>query len=164
MLSSRFIPGGNPLEFVTTGPTRLQLPPSGSLEVYQELTAASTLSAEDSGKTFFLDSGATAGFTTTLPAPFFGARFMFIVKRAPTATTGYAIVTNGSANIFRGSIATADVNSAAADAPVANGADSLTFAVTNSKVGDKIILESDGTSWFLSGFVSLYNAVTVATT
>lgn len=164
MNTSRFIVGGNPVEFVTTAPTKLQLPPQGALEVYQELTAASTLTADDSGKTFFLDSGATAGFNTTLPAPFFGARFMFILKRAPTATSGYGILTNGSANIIRGSVATADVASAAADAPIAAGADSLTFALTNSKVGDKLILESDGTSWFLSGFVSLYNAVTVATT
>lgn len=163
MDTSLFIAGGNPLEFVTTGPTKLALPQTGALEVYEVVSATRTLTPEDSGKVLFLNSGTTAGFTTTLPAPALGLRYTFVLSREPTATAGYAIVTNGSANIIRGSVATADTDGTP-DAAKAAGADTVTFALTNSKNGDKIILESDGTSWFLSGFVSLVNGITVATT
>ena len=61
-------------------------------------TAASTLTAADSGKTIFLD--AASEFATTLPLPAAGLRFTFIVKTAPVGTA-YTVVTNGGANIIK---------------------------------------------------------------
>lgn len=160
MLSSSFIPGGNPLEFVTTAPTRIQLPAVGSLEVYQVNSAASTLTAADSGKVIYLNSGAaTTGFATTLPAPFLGARYTFILAINQTSGTGYTILTPGP-DIIRGGLATPDVNSATDSAWTA-GADTVTFVVNKAKQGDKVVLESDGSSWFISGFVSLFDGITL---
>jgi hypothetical protein len=68
MLSASFIPGGNPLEFVTTGPTKLAIPTVGAIgSVVQDNIAAATLTTADSGKTVFLKLA--AGFVTTLPLP-----------------------------------------------------------------------------------------------
>jgi hypothetical protein len=160
MLSSSFIPGGNPLEFVTTAPTRIQLPAVGSLEVYQVNAAASTLTAADSGKVIYLNSGsATTGFATTLPAPFLGARYTFVLAREQTGGTGYTVITPGP-DIIRGGISSSDVNSATDSAWTA-GADTVTFVVNKAKLGDQIKVESDGTNWFITGFASLFDGITL---
>ena len=72
------------------------------------LTAATTLTAAQSGKLFTL--GTAGGFTTTLPAPQAGLEYEFVVKVAPT--TAYIIATKGSSNIIYGVIASADLNAA----------------------------------------------------
>lgn len=160
MDTSLFIVGGHPFEFVTTGPTKLQVPTQGALEVYQVNSAASTLTPADSGKIIFLNSGAaTTGFATTLPAPFLGGRYTFVLAINQTSGTGYTIVTPGP-DIIRGSIASCDLSSAT-DSPFTAGADTITFVVNKAKQGDKVVLESDGSSWFISGFVSVFDGITL---
>ena len=111
---------------------------AGSVET---LTAASTLTAEDSGKTLLLNL--TAGFATTLPEPVAGMRFKFILAAAITGDM--TVVTNGGANIFQGGIV---VNGASV---VATDADTITFANAAEVVGDYVEIESDGTYWWLVG-------------
>jgi len=107
----------------------------------RELTAASTLTEADNGMTFFLN--ASTEFATTLPAPFLGARFTFIVKAAPSGAN-YTVVTGSSANIIKGmQLISAD---AAADTGTAD--DTISFVSGQAVAGDMVDLWSDGTSWF----------------
>jgi hypothetical protein len=107
----------------------------------KELTAASTLTDADNGMVFYLN--ASTEFATTLPAPFMGARFTFIVKAAPSGAS-YTVVTASSANIIKGL-----QNSVAGDAGDNGTADdTITFVDGQAVAGDKVELYSDGTSWF----------------
>jgi hypothetical protein len=107
----------------------------------KELTAASVLTHEDNGLTFYLN--AATEFATTLPAPFLGARFTFIVKAAP-AGADYTVVSGSSANIIKGL-----QNSVAGDAGDSGTADdTVSFVGGQAVAGDKVEFYSDGTSWF----------------
>ena len=119
-------------------------------------TAASTLTAEDSGKTFFLD--ATSEFATTLPLPAAGLRFTFIVKAAPVGTP-YTVVTSGSANIIKGQ----QYNSEGVAGDTGTSDDRITFVAGSSVAGDRVELVSDGTSWFAYAFCTLAASITFTT-
>ena len=117
-----------------TGVGVVQFPP-------ETVTATNVITADESGKTFFLNSATE--FVSTLPAPKAGMRFTFIVKAAP-ASASYTIVTNGSANIIKGL-----QNSVAGDAgDSGTDDDTITFVDGQAVAGDKVELFCDGTSWF----------------
>lgn len=107
-------------------------------------TAATTLTAADSGKTILLNL--TAGFATTLPAPVAGMSFKFVL--AALITGDMTIVTNGSANIIQGTLI---VNGASVTGA---NEDTITFANAAETVGDFIELESDGTNWWIVGGIA----------
>lgn len=119
-------------------------------------TAASTLTAADSGKTIFLNSATE--FVTTLPLPASGLRFTFIVKAAPVGTA-YTVVTNGGANIIKGQ----QYNAAGAAGDTGTGDDTITFVESSSVAGDRVELISDGTSWFAYAFCTLAASITFTT-
>jgi hypothetical protein len=105
------------------------------------LTATYAVNQDENGTVFYLNSATE--FVTTLPAPFLGAEFTFIVKAAPAAAS-YTVVTSGSANIIKGL-----QNSVAGDAGDSGTADdTITFVDGQAVAGDKVELFSDGTSWF----------------
>lgn len=103
-------------------------------------TAASALTAEDSGKTIFLD--AAAGFEITLPALGAGLKFKLVVGLA-FATTDFTIVS--STDVIQGG---AIVNSVFV--PAANE-NTISFVATAETVGDYVEIECDGTNWYVSG-------------
>ena len=119
-------------------------------------TAASTLTAADSGKTIFLNSATE--FVTTLPAPVSGLKFTFIVKAAPVGAD-YTVVTNGGANIIKGQ----QYNAAGAAGETGTGDDTITFVASSSVAGDRVELISDGTSWFAYAFCTLAASITFTT-
>ncbi len=105
------------------------------------LTTTRTVTAAESGRTFFLN--ATTGFVSTLPAPAAGLRYTFINILANTSGN-HTVVTNGSSNIIKG-----NQNSVAGDAgDSGTGDDTVNFVANASLAGDKLDLYSDGTSWF----------------
>jgi hypothetical protein len=107
----------------------------------KELTATYAVPADENGLTYFLNSATE--FVTTLPAPFLGAHYTFIVKAAPSGAS-YTVVTNGSANIIKGL-----QNSVAGDAgDFGTADDTISFVDSQAVAGDKVELWSDGTSWF----------------
>ena len=114
---------------------------------FEALTAAKTLVAGDSGKSFSL--GTAGGFAVTLPAPVAGLKFRFVVKVAPSGGS-YTVVTGSSANIIYGVLSSADLNGAS-DMSVAALSDTITFADGVAAIGDWIELECDGTYYYLSG-------------
>jgi hypothetical protein len=105
------------------------------------LSAASTLTADDNGTVFVLS--ASTEFATTLPAPFLGAEFTFIVGAAPSGAS-YTIVTASSGNVIKGL-----QNSVAGDAgDFGTADDTISFVDGQALAGDRVELFSDGTSWF----------------
>lgn len=122
------------------------------------LTAATTLTEVDSGKTIFLNSATE--FAVTLPKPKAGLNFEFIVKAAPSGAS-YTVATYGSANTMFGQVYTSDVNSETdADFNIV-ASSTLTFADGVAVVGDRAKFVCDGTYWYVSAFVSVYNGITI---
>jgi len=124
------------------------------------VAAANTISAAESGTTFFLNS--TTEFVSTLPPPALGLRFTFIVSAAPSGAS-YTIVTDGSANVIKGHVLTSDVNSATDADFETSGGDTISFVDSKAVAGDRVDLECDGTNWFARGSCSVFDAITITT-
>lgn len=123
-------------------------------------TSASTMTPEENGKTIFLSSATE--FVTTLPKPKAGLKFTFIVAAAPSGAS-YTVVTNGSANIVKGMVLSADLNAANDGDIETSGGDTITFADGVAVAGDRVDLMCDGTNWFAYGMCTVYNAITITT-
>ena len=108
------------------------------------LITTKTVTASESGKTFFLNLA--GGFVTTLPAPAEGLKYKFVVGTAPT--TAYTVVTDSSANIIHGSISSPEV---IALVSCVAASDTISFVANLAVVGDYCEVESDGTNWYVSG-------------
>ena len=134
----------------------------GTLEVakthedsVETVTATNVITADESGKTFFLS--AAAGFETTLPTAESGLRFTFVVATAPTSN-GYTITGSPADKIF-GTVACSGaedtVNGVTADA-----SDNVILVHNQAKIGDMVTFISDGTNWYVNGNVNTFAAIT----
>jgi len=117
------------------------------------LAAASTLTAAQSGTTFFLS--AATEFATTLPAPAAGLTYRFIVGAAPSGAS-YTIVTTSSANIIKGQA----VNAAGVAGDTGTADDTISFVDGQAVAGDTVTVISDGTSWFAYGMCAVAAGIT----
>lgn len=115
----------------------------GFLEIVEPLTEDRTLTAEDSGKTFLLDA---VGEVITLPALASGLKYKFRVTVA-IATSDWTIVS--STNVIQGY---ADVAYATV---LASDENTISIVFTKAIAGDEIELLCDGTSWHVSGNLSV---------
>ena len=125
----------------------------------ETVITTNVITASESGKTFYLSLA--GGFTSTLPAPFSGGKFRFVVAIDPT--TAYIIVTNAGANIMIGGINELEVDTSS-DGPYINNGDALNFVAALAVVGDYVDFESDGTSWFFNGQTNVDGGITLAST
>lgn len=122
------------------------------------LTATTSLSEADSGKTIFLNSATE--FAVTLPKPKAGLSFNFVVKAAPSGAS-YTVATYGTTSLMYGQVYTSQVTSEAnADFNIV-AASTITFVDGVSVVGDSVKMISDGTYWYVKAFTSAYNAITL---
>ena len=119
-------------------------------------TAASTLTAAQSGTTFFLNSATE--FVTTLPAPAAGLNYTFIVTAAPSGAN-YTVVTASSANIIKGQA----VNAAGVAGDTGTADDTINFVDAQAVAGDQVTVISDGTYWYAKAFCALAAGVTFTT-
>lgn len=117
--------------------------------VYKSVTGVTTLTEQDSGKTILLN--AAAGAAITLPATAEGLTFKFITKLA-FATTDWTIVADAA--VIYGVAIVGQVNE------LASAAQTITFGATADTVGDYVILECDGTNWYVSGAGNILSAIT----
>lgn len=124
---------------------------------HEIVTAAKTITDDESKSTFYLD--AAAGFALTLPAPALGLEYTFVVRTAPTSN-GYDIATNGGSDILKGTVHEANSATGAVD----QNADNLNLAANVALPGDWVKVVSDGTSWFFSGQVQANGGVVASTT
>jgi hypothetical protein len=124
------------------------------------LSATTTLTADESGATLFLNSATE--FAVTLPAPALGLRFEFVVAAAPSGAS-YTVVSSGSSNIVKGHVLTSEVTAAGAADSETSGGDTLSFVDGQAVVGDKAVLVSDGTSWFVQASAKVAAGITITT-
>jgi hypothetical protein len=108
------------------------------------LTAAKTLDANDSGKTFVLN--AAAGVAITLPDAAPGLKYKFVHGETTTTSVGHIIsATDDDGDNIKGIIT---INGALV---ASTGSDVITFTSTVALAGDWCAIESDGTNWYISG-------------
>lgn len=122
----------------------------------ETISAAQTLTAADSGKTFILD--AAAGATVTLPALAEGLNFRFVVGAA-FATTNWVVASAEGDNI-NGIIASLGATPAGIPAV---GEDQINFVATAESVGDYVELFCDfgNSQWIVSGACGANGGITV---
>lgn len=130
--------------------------PSIKGDQYEILAAARALSADDHGKTFFLNLA--GGFNVSLPPPELGLEFNFVVKTAPT--TAYTVTATG--NIVKGHVLTVDVNSATDPDFDTTAVDILTFVANKAVAGDSAKFVCDGAIWYMRAECSVFDAITLA--
>lgn len=120
----------------------------------ETLSAAATLTAEDSGKLLILS--AAAGAQVTLPAVATSAGFSYkFVVGAAFATTAWTVKA-ASAVIQGGAI----VNSVFVASASRN---TITFAHAAETVGDTVQLSCDGTNWYVTGVGASAASITFTT-
>jgi len=124
------------------------------------LSAATTLTKYDTGRTFYLDSATE--FAVTLPAPELGLQLSFVVKTAP-AGADYTVVSSGGANIIKGSVTGADLNAATDGDIETAGGDTVSFVSAKAVSGDRVDMTCDGSSWYVRGHCSVFDAITIST-
>jgi hypothetical protein len=120
----------------------------------ETLTAATTLTAEDSSKSFILNAAAGAQITLPAVATSAGFKYRFTVG-ALFATTAWTVkaasaVINGGAIVNSVFVASANRNT-------------ITFAHAADTIGDFVELECDGTNWYVSGNGAASGAITFTT-
>jgi hypothetical protein len=136
----KVVPGGSGS---TTEVTLQEAAGAGAAEV---VTATNVIAASESGKTFFLN--ATTEFVSTLPAPFLGGRFTFVVAAAPSGASYTVVAASGTP--IHGFVLSKDLNAASdAGATAGTGVGTLTFVDGKAQKGDRAEFESDGTDWFV---------------
>ena len=117
----------------------------------ETLTAATTLTAADSGRTYLISG---TGYTVTLPAPHAGFNVKFIVAAAFSTDTVVQTPADNRDTLNGGVI----VNGAIVEA---DAVDRVTFEDDAESVGDFIEISSDGTSFFLFGNGNAASSITV---
>lgn len=117
----------------------------------ETLTAATTLTAADSGRTYLISG---TGYTVTLPAPHAGFNVKFIVAAAFSTDTVIQTPADNRDTLNGGVI----VNSAIVES---DATDRVTFEDDAESVGDFIEISSDGTSFFLFGNGNAASSITV---
>lgn len=123
---------------------------------FKSLTAAVTLTASESGKTFGL---ATAGgFTVTLPPVAEGLYYKFIATVAPT--TAYVISTPTADNDkIIGHVLSS--SGGAEDTETTAGGDVVNFVANTAVIGDILELFSDGVYWYASARCAAAGGMTI---
>ena len=116
----------------------------------KSLTADTTLSASDSGKTILLDA---VGEAITLPAATAGLNYKFLVTAA-VITSAWTVA--AAAAVIYGSVTEAGL------VQLSSAETTLTVVHTKAIQGDWFTLESDGTNWYLAGQLSVAGSFTTA--
>lgn len=117
----------------------------------ETLTAATTLTAADSGRTYLISG---TGYTVTLPAPHAGFNVKFIVAAAFSTDTVVQTPADNRDTLNGGVI----VNGAIVES---DATDRVTFEDDAESIGDFIEISSDGTSFFLFGNGNAASSITV---
>ena len=118
----------------------------------ETLTAATTLTAEDSDKSFYLNAAAGAQITLPAVATSAGFRFRFTVA-ALFATTAWTI--KAATNKIQGGVIVNSVNVPGADE------NTITFSASADTIGDFVELNCDGTNWYVFGLGTSAGAITL---
>jgi hypothetical protein len=118
----------------------------------QVISAATTLTAADSGKHFSLNAAAGAQITLPAVATSAGLNFRFTVQ-ALFATTAWTI--KAATNVIQGGVIVNSTNVPGADE------NTITFSASADTIGDFVQLNCDGVNWYVSGVGTSAGAITL---
>jgi hypothetical protein len=118
----------------------------------QVISAATTLTAADSGKHFSLNAAAGAQITLPAVATSAGLNFRFTVQ-ALFATTAWTI--KAATNVIQGGVIVNSNNVHGADE------NTITFSASADTIGDFVQLNCDGVNWYVSGLGTSAGAITL---
>jgi len=121
----------------------------------EAVTATNVITAAETGTHFFLNT-ATA-FVSTLPVVAAGLEYWFHIG-ATEPTTSHTVVTNASANVIVGNIATTE--DALGSVATVTDADTISFIANKAVHGDFAHVWSDGTDWYLDGMCKVQDGMT----
>jgi len=124
--------------------------------VTEAVTTTNVITAAENGTRFVLNSA--TGFVSTLPAPAAGLEFWFYTGATPPSSGNHTVVTDSSANIILGNIASPE--DAAGSVAVVQDADTISFVASKAVHGDYSHVWSDGTNWYLDGMCSVQDGMT----
>jgi hypothetical protein len=119
---------------------------------FEEVTAANTITFDECGTTYILNSATE--FASTLPAPEAGCSFRFIIKGAPSGASYTVVTLVTTAHLVDGSLTVDGTAVPCVDEHT------VTFADGSAAMGDQIELFSDGVGWFLQGVGEASGAIT----
>lgn len=122
------------------------------------LTAATTISVQDSGTLFTLDSAGGA-YVVTLPTVASGANCIFTFVVAEDTPTADITISSNAANIFGNLMIQSDTNE---DNRVACAGVTSVLVDTTALKGDRVQFVGDGTSYFVTGMGGVQGAFTTA--
>lgn len=124
------------------------------------VSATNVITAAESGRVYFLNSGTE--FESTLPAPALGLEYTFIVSAAPSGAS-YTVVTEGGCQVMAGHVLAVDVagSDTGTDVEATATGTTITFVDGVSVVGDRAHVISDGTSWFASCLAGSPQGITI---
>lgn len=124
------------------------------------VSAANVITAAESGRVFFLNSGTE--FASTLPAPALGLNYTFIVTAAPSGAS-YTVTLGGgnSCDLIAGHVLTSGFADSGSDVETTATGTVISFVDGVSVVGDKAYVISDGTSWFASCICAVEAGITI---
>lgn len=120
------------------------------------VAATNVITAQENGAVFFLNHATE--FVSTLPAPFLGAHYTFIVSAAPSSAS-YTVVTDAAAQVLAGTVHSSTGGDA--DSETTATATTITFVDGTAVVGDMAEVWSDGTSWFAKCFCDADGGITI---
>ncbi len=129
-------------------------------EVTEVVAATNVITADETGKTFFLNSATE--FASTLPAVAAGLRFTFIVAAAPSGASYTVAAASGTP--IHGMVISKDLNGATdSGATAGTGVLTLTFVDSKAQKGDKAVFECDGTDWYVTAYTGgAFDAITLS--
>ena len=116
----------------------------------ETISAARTLTNEDSGKVFFVSMASAYDITLPLMSTITsGWNAKFIISVADTNAVN--IINNSAEDTIVGMVATAEVAASAdASATAESAVDSITF-ISGAQLGDTVTIISNGTNYFATG-------------
>ncbi len=122
-------------------------------------TPTKTLTAADSGMTFFVDIS-TVSVVCTLPAPAAGLNYKFVLSVASDneGTKDFLLNTNSDSVDINGSIL---VNGAHVEVTSATSAVAIDSSAGAATVGDFLEVTCDGTDWYINGSCLSASAIAI---
>lgn len=121
---------------------------------------AYTVKAENSGRTHIVPD-LTGDCTFTLPPAEDGLHFEFVYGGVVADAQDWLIDTGSNTNYYLGGLLYVD-DAPAADSKAGDGNSNSIVTILTPEPGTRVVLDCDGTNWYLSGVVASASAPTFA--
>ena len=140
---------------------------SASYVLTTTVTATEVLKASDTGRTMLLGSTVAGGTQAMLlPAEAAGLNYKFVYVGTAVSTSTFTLGTEAAANYFIGGLLHCDTDSTAGLQASVNsdGNSNSLLSVITPDAGTEFEVLSNGTGWYIWGFVASATAPTIADT